>query len=500
MDEVEGKLIMYRTIHPLRDISVFVVAKKVGLLFTRTPFLSLHQSANIRLGHWIQECPTNNDPRFDGRNKIKRATGIPRAFQKQVEKPPDGTDEDSSTTGVMLNADGEYVIAQPDKASWELHEEKQKAAARAAAEKEAAEDDKELQARGLLCPIDKRMFLEPTKTPCCEKTFCSECINNALIESDFVCPNCSAEDVLLDNLVIDTDAMENIKQYGIEKTSKKEAQEAQKAREKNQESIGTPAVTPPSKAPTAIKSPDTLPSVDQSKDNNEGEDQEKEAPKENPKKRPAEEEATHPIANGESHELKRHRSSDSQQSKATVPTSVAANASMNTTTNSKPKSPSNGTPKPQVPPFSVSPFTPNTMGMMMPPLMPGMSCMPDGSWQQQQAPFMPSVPNGFPNNYNSMMGMPPMNPMVNGGPAAGQFFPGQMPMTPGFPGQQQTGFFPGPVTGGFGSQNGMGFGANINGRSPFPPDEENAYMRHPVNPYRHYGRQKKARPMDYREL
>lgn len=490
---------MFLIIHPLQDIYVSAVAKKARFFstrLTRTPSVSFYQLTNTHLGHWIQECPTNNDPTYDGRNKIKRATGIPRAFQKQVEKPPDGTDEDSTITGVMLNAEGEYVIAQPDKASWELHEEKQKAAAQAASEKKTAEDVKELHSRGLLCPIDQRMFLEPTKTPCCGKIYCSECINNALIESDFVCPNCSTEGVLLDHLVIDTDTVEVIKQYQSEKTTKKEALEAEKPRGTSQEPAETAtALSPSSKPPSTTKSTDTGSSADQ----NRGEEKEKEGTENNSKKRPAEE-AIHPTANGESHEMKRRKSNDSQQSKTRVSTPVAADASLNAGTNSKSKSPLNGTANPQFPPLSVPPFPPNSMSMMMPPFMPGMPAMPDGSWQQQQAPFIPPVPNGFPNNYDGMMGMPPMNPMMNGGPAAGQFFPNQMPITPNYASQHQAGFFPNAVSGGYGNQTGMGYGANSNGGSPFPPDEENAYMRQPVNPYRHFGRQKRARPTDYREL
>ncbi|KAK3064604.1 Protein mpe1, partial [Teratosphaeriaceae sp. CCFEE 6253] len=33
-------------------------------------------------GHWIQACPTNNDPTFDGRPKFRRTTGIPRSMLK----------------------------------------------------------------------------------------------------------------------------------------------------------------------------------------------------------------------------------------------------------------------------------------------------------------------------------------------------------------------------------------------------------------------------------
>ena len=37
-------------------------------------------------GHWIQLCPTNDDPDFDNRPRVKRTTGIPRSFLQKVDK------------------------------------------------------------------------------------------------------------------------------------------------------------------------------------------------------------------------------------------------------------------------------------------------------------------------------------------------------------------------------------------------------------------------------
>lgn len=62
------------------------------------------------LGHWIQDCPTNNDREWDNKPRIKRTTGIPRSFLKTVDQPLDG----NLTQGVMVTPEGGYVIAQPD--------------------------------------------------------------------------------------------------------------------------------------------------------------------------------------------------------------------------------------------------------------------------------------------------------------------------------------------------------------------------------------------------
>ena len=61
-------------------------------------------------GHWIQDCPTNNDREFDNRPRIKRTTGIPRSMLKAVETPNSG----ELTQGVMVTPEGGYVVAQPD--------------------------------------------------------------------------------------------------------------------------------------------------------------------------------------------------------------------------------------------------------------------------------------------------------------------------------------------------------------------------------------------------
>src|SRR5436305_14772925 len=104
---------------------VIDAVKKVG-----SDFLSQGRSLTIvPLGHWIQQCPTNADPQFDGRPRVKRTTGIPKSFLKTVEKPVPSSDQDgasSNPASVMVNADGEFVVAEPDKASWESYQQKAK--------------------------------------------------------------------------------------------------------------------------------------------------------------------------------------------------------------------------------------------------------------------------------------------------------------------------------------------------------------------------------------
>jgi protein MPE1 len=67
-------------------------------------------------GHWIQECPTNSDRAYDDRPRIKRTTGIPKSFLTTVEGPGGtATDAQPGASGVMVTAEGGFVVARPDK-------------------------------------------------------------------------------------------------------------------------------------------------------------------------------------------------------------------------------------------------------------------------------------------------------------------------------------------------------------------------------------------------
>lgn len=88
-------------------LAMFVtdVVKKVGHLYV----CSLTRLISFK-GHWIQDCPTNNDREFDNRPRIKRTTGIPRSMLKAVENPNSA----ELGQGVMVTPEGGYVVAQPD--------------------------------------------------------------------------------------------------------------------------------------------------------------------------------------------------------------------------------------------------------------------------------------------------------------------------------------------------------------------------------------------------
>ena len=421
-------------------------------------------------GHWIQACPTNDDPTFDGRPRVKRTTGIPRSFLKTVEKPStqtnDGTvDDTKQPSGIMINAEGEWVVAEPDKAAWDRFQAKAKVSA--AAEKAAAQGSKELQEKGLECSIDKRLFVNPVKTPCCHKTFCHECITNALVENDLRCPECSTEDVPIDDLSPDAETAEKVQNYLAGQVVKLD-REAQK-------DVSDPNVSPQKENILNIKK---APSPQKSL-----------TPDCTSKKRPADTELKN-----------EHKPAGPKE---VSNTSIAA-SSQSSTESSKPIT-SNSTTSQY--PFSNFPNGDTMQGGFNPmafPNMNGMTAMPPnmaamgmnfGMPNQMMMGSAPFMNNDWSNMFGGGFGQPGMGNGMPNGMMPNMLGPQGMYNQMGNNGVQMNGmgqpnqqhhFFANQQRTSFGNQN-----AN---------DEDSPYFRKPVNPHRHQARRNINRPTDYREI
>src|SRR5690606_31970955 len=141
-----------------------------------------------------------------------------KSFLKAVDKPLPPTGGDGNVEGqtalpqmpasVMVNADGEFVIAEADKRSWETYQQKVNTS-----NAKAAQGSKELQERGIECSNCFKLYKDAVKMPCCEKTFCEECAQQQLLDSDFVCPSCGTTDVLLEKLVPDNELRDKVSAY-----------------------------------------------------------------------------------------------------------------------------------------------------------------------------------------------------------------------------------------------------------------------------------------------
>ncbi|KAI9445590.1 DWNN-domain-containing protein [Lactarius indigo] len=179
------------------------------------PFTPQHQQAEKPLppsyvcyrcgqkGHWIQECPTNNDREFDNKPRIKRTTGIPRSFLKAVDNPGGAR----IGQGVMVTPEGGYVVAQPDSASWQRQTNKSKSLSEAEVRERPSKDPT------IICPIDNRIFRDAVKTPCCGTAYCEDCIQSHLLEKDFICPSCASKVASLDKLAIDKPTRMKVADY-----------------------------------------------------------------------------------------------------------------------------------------------------------------------------------------------------------------------------------------------------------------------------------------------
>ncbi|KAI9675617.1 MAG: hypothetical protein M1817_000983 [Caeruleum heppii] len=442
-------------------------------------------------GHWIQECPTNNDPEFDNRPRVKRTTGIPKSFLKTVQKPAalsgDGSTEDGNkASGVMVNAEGDFVVAEPDKASWDQYQAKAKVSANA---QEAADTgDKDLQEKGLECPIDKRLFVEPTKTPCCERTYCNDCITNALIENDLTCPGCQNEGILIDNLTPNEEVASKIEVYLKTKVEARPDKGGSKSPIPESNAVDDATAKDKSADITASPKANGVASPKASITENV-----------NSRKRPAE--APLPaqrVPNGPSG-MQSQTAEQMRQVQNQGFDPQAFSAMMNG------GFPSNGGPNPFNMGLSGMPF-PNGNGFMgMPGSMGPMMAMNPAMMDPMSMGFVPGGPGvngmggpGFHNGPQGMYGLGMAGGMMANGAYGGYGQYSQGPMGQGtgpLPMSMQNGGMPGMNNGGGSYGN-----RQMQSASMSSSQEDNAYFRQPVNPHRHQARQRRMRPSDYHEL
>jgi protein MPE1 len=465
---------------------------------------------------------------------------------KRVDKadlPTDGGDDSRPNKGFMIDADGNHVMVMPDTASWAKFEATHKAST--AKKQEEAKVDEELQERGFDCPIDHVLFVVPSKTPCCSKTYCHGCIEDALVNNDLVCPNCGTENVLIDDLLPDTEVALKIKAWQDEKAAEAKAKEAAAAADL--------AVDTASDADKVVDSIEKG-SVDGKKAGSPGvsnptssEDKSGEAENEAVNNRDGsakQSKSPSPAQSATSKNSKQDESSNGSNSKKrpaeedlkndripTAPAAMRKQSEQQKTANDVDakfledmQKLSQGQLAQGVNPMPFS----NPMALQVPNAMMG---MPNMMGMQNNMSSMPmNMPNAMSlGNMNPMMmGMPNVmgmsNPMAmqNGWSPMGQM---NMPQANGNFGNFNNGTFNnGNFNNGYGNQgygnqgwqNNQQWNNNQMGQQQHPVvqngnfrpgfnkqagngEEDNAYFRQPVNPFRHQ-KQKRMRPSDYREL
>eukprot|EP00850_Spirogloea_muscicola_P016930 SM000141S00874 [mRNA] locus=s141:150040:155595:- [translate_table: standard] len=133
-------------------------------------------------GHYIQQCPTNGDPAYDAR-RVKLPVGIPRTRLKADEE------------GTYILPDGSVATMQPDEQSF-----RKEADVFLSMRPQTLEVPPELQ-----CPLCHRIFRDAVLIPCCQYSFCDQCIRQELITKGR-CPQCGStkykNDDLLPNIAL----------------------------------------------------------------------------------------------------------------------------------------------------------------------------------------------------------------------------------------------------------------------------------------------------------
>lgn len=163
-------------------------------------------------GHWIQDCPTNDNPEFQSMPKLKRTTGIPRSMLKTIENPTD----EQRAAGVMITADGEFVIPQADTATWEKEKGQHKILTKNDVYEMAPSDP------SLTCSLCSCLLRDAMETPCCHTRFCEECITTHLLDHDFACPECDTRIDDFDQLLRDEATRTKVRVYIDEEIAKSE--------------------------------------------------------------------------------------------------------------------------------------------------------------------------------------------------------------------------------------------------------------------------------------
>ncbi|KAN0063169.1 Protein mpe1 [Thecaphora frezii] len=175
-------------------------------------------------GHWIQECPTNDDRDFDNRPRFKRTTGIPKSMLKTVEQPTD----EQKQAGVMVTPDGSYVVAQPDSETWRKNRVRSKLLTQSDVYQSVPTDS------SLACPLCSKLLRDAVQTPCCSTRYCEECIQTHLLEHDFTCAECDKRISDLEKLKTDDETRQKVREYvrqAIEKSEKEIEEETKRGEE-----------------------------------------------------------------------------------------------------------------------------------------------------------------------------------------------------------------------------------------------------------------------------
>jgi len=148
-------------------------------------------------GHHIKNCPTNGNPKYDVIT-VRGTAGIPKEFLK--------TKSNTSASNMLQPGFG-FVEMAPNEAEFN-----KLIAVSGVIVKEGEVPDE------LKCPLCDKLYNNVVLISCCGNSFCSECIQLALIDSeedDFKCPSCGVKNVKLDQLLPNVTLRKAVDKYKL---------------------------------------------------------------------------------------------------------------------------------------------------------------------------------------------------------------------------------------------------------------------------------------------
>ncbi|XP_042646860.1 E3 ubiquitin-protein ligase RBBP6-like [Tyto alba] len=116
-------------------------------------------------GHYIKNCPTNGDKKFESVPRIKKSTGIPRSFMVEVKDP--------NTKGAMLTKTGKYVIPTINAEAYARG--KKEKPPFLPEEPSSSSSDGDPLPEEMLCLICRDILTDAAVIPCCGNSYCDEC-------------------------------------------------------------------------------------------------------------------------------------------------------------------------------------------------------------------------------------------------------------------------------------------------------------------------------------
>ncbi|XP_061567867.1 E3 ubiquitin-protein ligase RBBP6-like isoform X2 [Cololabis saira] len=194
-------------------------------------------------GHHIRNCPTAGDKSFEGPQKIKKSTGIPRSFMVEVDDP--------NIKGVMMTNCGRFAIPAIDAQAYAIGK-KEKPPFVPQEEPKPVEEHDPIPDE-LLCLICHDLLSDSVVIPCCGNSYCDECIRTALLDSeDHVCPTCGQAEVSPDTLIANKFLRQAVNNYNKEQGNKSSQGQCGTSMSKNSTPTPSPVPTPP---PASLQTP-----------------------------------------------------------------------------------------------------------------------------------------------------------------------------------------------------------------------------------------------------